>query len=131
MNWPQEFRCSPDGIHQKENALIVDEIIIIFTKKEYKVVRALIGDVIVDDQTLIDLLFEAQKMDKQLQITSKRHIANVQGKLRPSGLYIHRVSWIRVFSLGKKREANGDMSRASNVPKSDKMTPTCCRHFIE
>lgn len=102
---------SISGIMTKRNdttrALIVNdegvEIIMLFSKTEYKLICALIGDVIVDDQTLIALLYDSNELDREIRKVLKRHLVNVKNKLRPSNLFVRRVHGYGYSLVAKKK----------------------------
>lgn len=72
-------------------ALIIDNAIVKFTPTEYRLIALLLEGRVIADGDLIREVFACDKSHVTLK-NLDRHINNIRGKLRLSGLNIHRVA---------------------------------------
>ncbi|HEY5004526.1 MAG TPA: helix-turn-helix domain-containing protein, partial [Ktedonobacteraceae bacterium] len=74
--------------------LVVDESIIRLTPTEYRLIKLLLENQLVDDATLIKEAMQYPKVteiDKQIFRTLERHIENIKSKLEDFPVAIRRV----------------------------------------
>lgn len=78
----------------KSRIFMIDDVIIRLTPTEYRILRLLLENQLVDDTTLVNEAMqypEVTRIDKQISKTLERHIDNIKSKLGHLPLAIRRV----------------------------------------